>query len=632
MDAWKSSSPQKPLDDDMDVDIELQQGQQEGVTATYAGVEIVFQDISVSVRGNKKILDEVSGYIPSGSLTALMGPSGSGKTTLVDVLTFRKNTGKRSGAVTYDGKKPGSNFLRYAVAYVQQEDALIENLTVMETMRYNYDLITGGRYRRGDGRVEAVLQQLALDGCRDVLVGNAFQRGISGGQRKRVNIACSLLRDPSVLVLDEPTSGLDSFTAYEVISAVKSLSTVGLTVLSTIHAPSTSVFYLFDRLLVLLDGRMVYAGDVSSASIYGFFRDCSLTASPANDDQTHNVADWLTRVVVQTSRINQSAALADHYEASSQRQVVDEYIEKATATHGEAAGHAARTLPATSGNLTLLQRTGIHPTWTIIKHRMLADYKNVNFIIPRIGEKILFAVVILTLYWNIGKPMDPDAATDTASALAKPIQITTALFMWSTLPAFGSVAVIPSIFNERVLFNREKEAGYYNAGSYLFAKVFEEAVINLVSSGVLAVAVWFALALSGQFPLFWMVYFVTSLVGVTMSYLGATIAPNTEYAIIAVSGLNVVLLFFVGLLIRLDDIPPYWSWLVDINHLHYAWGACVKNQFTQEDTFLGVSVLEYFSLDNSVSAWVYLVYEMCFIVVFFLAGMLSLRFINFSKR
>ena len=608
-------------------DVELQQGEknQEGVTATYAGVEIVFQDISVSVKGSKRILDEVNGYIARGSLTALMGPSGSGKTTLVDLLTFRKNTGKRSGAVTYDGQKPGSNFLRYAVAYVQQEDALIENLTVVEILRYNYDLITGGRYRRDDGRVDAVLQQLALDGCRDVQVGNAFQRGISGGQRKRVNIACSLLRDPSVLVLDEPTSGLDSFTAYEVISTVKSLSTAGLTVLSTIHAPSTLVLHLFDRLLVLLDGRMVYAGDVDSASIYGFFRDCPLATPPADDDQIRNAADWLTSVVVQTSRINQSAALADHYEVSSQRQDVDEYIEKATVMHEAAGGHAPRTLPAASGNLTLLQRTGIHPTWTIIKHRMLADYKNVNFIIPRIGEKILFAVVILTLYWNIGSPMDPDAATDTASTLAKPIQITTALFMWATLPVFGSVAVIPSIFNERVLFNREKEAGYYNSGSYLFAKVFEEALINLVSSGVLAVAVWFALALSGQFPLFWMVYFVTSLVGVTMSYLGATIAPNIEYAIIAVSGLNIVLLFFVGLLIRLDDIPSYWSWLVDINHLHYAWGACVKNQFTQDDTFLGVSVLEYFSLDNSVSAWVYLVYEMCFVVVFFLAGMLSLR-------
>jgi hypothetical protein len=256
---------------------------------------------------------------------------------------------------------------------------------------------------------------------------------------------------------------------------------------------------------------------------------------------------------------------------------------------------------------------------------MLADYKNVNFVIPRIGEKILFAVVILTLYWNIGKPMDPEAATDTASSLAKPIQITTALFMWGTLPVFGSVAVIPSIFNERLLYKREKEAGYYNSGSYLFAKVFQEAVVNLVSSSVLAVAVWFALDLSGQFALFWMVYFVTSLVGVTMSYLGATVAPNIEYAIIAVSSMNIVLLFFVGLLIRLDDIPSYWRWLVDINHLHYAWGACMKNQFTIEDDFLGVPVLKYFSLDNSVSGWVYLVYEMCFVVVFFLAGMLSLR-------
>merc|ERR1719183_1671254 len=149
MDDLKSSSPQSKPFDDHDMDIELQQ--QGGTAGTYAGVEIVFQDVSVSVKGNKKILDDISGYIPRGSLTALMGPSGSGKTTLVDVLTFRKNTGKRSGTITYDGQKPGTNFLRHAVAYVQQDDALIENLTVVETMRYNYDLITGGRYKRSDG-------------------------------------------------------------------------------------------------------------------------------------------------------------------------------------------------------------------------------------------------------------------------------------------------------------------------------------------------------------------------------------------------------------------------------------------------------------------------------------------------
>lgn len=261
---------------------------------------------------------------------------------------------------------------------------------------------------------------------------------------------------------------------------------------------------------------------------------------------------------------------------------------------------------------------------------MLADYKQINFIVPRVGEKILFAVVILTLYWGIADPLPPN--TDQTTELARPIQITTALYMWSVLPVFGSVAVIPSIFNERAMFNREKEAGYYNSGSYLTAKVVEEATINAVTSVLLGVAVWFALSLSGQFPLFWLVYFVTSLVGVTMSYLCSTIAPNTEYAIIGVSAVNVCLLFFVGLLIRWEDIPAYWRWLVDINYLHYSWGAVMKNQFTVDDMFISVPVLEYFHLNDSVSGWIYLIYAACFVLFFFLSAMLSMRFINFSRR
>jgi ATP-binding cassette subfamily G (WHITE) protein 2 len=492
-------------------------------------------------------------------------------------------------------------------------------------MRYNYDLITGGKpvaIETRMHRVNSIIEQLALEGCRDVLVGNAFQRGISGGQRKRVNIGINLLRDPSVLVLDEPTSGLDSYTAFEVMSTVKHLSTLGLTVLSTIHAPSTSIFHMFDRLMVLVDGRVVYFGDVASESIYRFFRKCGPATPPSEEDASLNAADWLTSVVVQTSRLKQSSKLADYYEASPQKRAVKDYIESLPSP-------SPRPHPAHQ-DAPLLQRTGLWPTWCIIKHRMLADYKKPNFIVPRVGEKIIFAVVILTLYWGIAKPLDDTSST--ASTLAYPIQITTALFMWGVLPVFGSVAVIPSIFHERVLFNREKEAGYYNSGSYLFAKVFEEAVINGITSILLATAVWFALALSGQFPLFWLVYFVTSLVGVTMSYLCATLAPNTEYAIIAVSGINVVLLFFVGLLIRWDDIPTYWRWLVDVNHLHYAWGACMKNQFQPEDTFLGVPVLEYFHLDDAASGWIYLLYETCFVAFFFLAGMLSLRLVNFSSR
>ena len=166
------------------------------------------------------------------------------------------------------------------------------------------------------------------------------------------------------------------------------------------------------------------------------------------------------------------------------------------------------------------------------------------------------------------------------------------------------------------------------------AKVFEEALVSCVSTAILACAVWFALSLSGYYPLFWLVSFVTGLVGVTMAYVCASIAPNTEYAIISCAGLNTMLLFFVGLLIRFEDIPAYWKWLVYINHLHYGWGALMKNQFNTTDLVgpFGIPVLEYFDLDGSATAWDYLGYEIIFIVVFFIIGCVAMRFINYGRR
>jgi ATP-binding cassette subfamily G (WHITE) protein 2 len=595
-------------------------------SGSYQGVDIVFQDLCVRVgrRGSTQtILDNVSGYMNAGTLTALMGPSGSGKTTLVDMVTCRKNSGKRGGVVLYDGKKPGKRFLQYNVAYVQQEDALIENLTVRETFLYNFDLIAGKRVEAEEKQnaIDAVLVQLALDVCQNTIVGSAFQRGISGGQRKRVNIGISLLSNPSVLFMDEPTSGLDSYTAFEVMRVVWELSRRGLTTVSTIHGPNSSIFQLFDKLMVLLDGQVVYFGDAQSPVPY--FMEFGFDGPHAGS----NDADWLTSIVVQTSRLKKSRELGDYYNKSDMKRECDEFVARKIA---ESPGHGV--IIRSTHEESWMKKTGVWSFYSIIKHRMTTDFKNPNFWIPRIGEKCLFALVILSLYWGVAQPLTSDA--NYIQELARPMQITTSLFMWSILPVFGSISVIPAIFHERIIFNREKEAGYYNSGSYLMAKVFEEALVSCVSTAILACAVWFALSLSGYYPLFWLVSFVTGLVGVTMAYVCASIAPNTEYAIISCAGLNTMLLFFVGLLIRFEDIPVYWKWLVYINHLHYGWGALMKNQFKTTDLVgpFGIPVLEYFDLDGSATAWDYLGYEIIFVVVFFIIGCLAMRFINYGRR
>lgn len=600
----------------------------------YKGTSIVFKNISVEIgrrKRRKAILSNVSGYMDAGTLTALMGPSGSGKTSLVDVLTKRKNYGKISGTIMYDGNSPTENYLKGKVAYVEQNDALIEYLTVKETMIYSYDLIMGPCSLRVHKMetITSILGQLDLERCENTYIGSPIQRGISGGQRKRVSIGISLLGTPNVLFMDEPTSGLDSTIALEVMSIVKQLTWKGLTTVVSIHSPNSSIFSLFDKLIILSDGRLVYFGRAEEYAT-SYFENAGFKIL----SQVHrqNEADWLISIVAHGSRLKKAEKMAAYYESSQLCIENERHLDQLCVSFREYDNTSARESLDTPWLQSLMVTSGVWSTWCILKHRMLANYRLPSYIVPRIGVKALFTFVMLTLFWGVGKELPESASYE--EALARPMSITTSLFMWGMLPVFVSVSVIPVLFYERDSFFREKKAGYYNAGSYLIAKMLQEWALDVCVSAIFSCCLWFALQFTGSWLLFFLSYFTISVVGSLVAYLFASIAPTTEFAIIFCSGINIVLLFFVGLLIRWQDIPDYWRWLVYINYIHYSWGALMKNQFTEKDVLepFGIPVLQYFNLDNDASGWDYLGYLSIFVVVFFMMVYIVLRYKNYSKR
>ena len=142
--------------------------------------------------------------------------------------------------------------------------------------------------------VERLIEDLRLQKCADVVVGNALSRGISGGQAKRVNIGISLVTRPRVLFLDEPTSGLDSKTSFDLMRVIRKFSdTDGVTVIATIHSPSSEAFRQFDRLVMLKAGRVTYAGPLfgeegAEAYFYSLGHHC---------DPSENFADFLIATV-----------------------------------------------------------------------------------------------------------------------------------------------------------------------------------------------------------------------------------------------------------------------------------------------------------------------------------------------
>jgi ABC-type multidrug transport system ATPase subunit len=250
-----------------------------------------------------------------------MGPSGSGKTTFLDVLAGRKSSGSLSGTIRYGGLPPSRSLLRRATGYVEQFDTLVDCLSCYEMLLYTAQLKRprSESISAKQAAVTQLLGKLSLAGCESSTIGNPLKRGISGGQAKRLNIGIALITDPRVLFLDEPTSGLDSFTANEVMRVVAGLAADGTTIATTIHSPSSYCFGLFDQLLLLLEGRLVYLGGAEDAAIAYFMATCGARQPRVGD----NLAEWMLDAVTQAGRDRSKGSLAHAYHESQQYRVSD---------------------------------------------------------------------------------------------------------------------------------------------------------------------------------------------------------------------------------------------------------------------------------------------------------------------
>ena len=207
----------------------------------------------------------------SGKIVGIMGASGAGKTTLLNVLNG--NLKPSAGEVLVNGINVHRNKgeLDGLIGYVSQDDLLIEELTVFQNLYYSakqcFDNYSRFQLYR---TVLKMLKSLGLYEIRNMRVGNPLNKRISGGQRKRLNIALELIREPSILFLDEPTSGLSSRDSENILDLLKELTIKGKLVFVVLHQPSSEIFKMFDRLIILdTGGYLIYSGDpVESISYF----------------------------------------------------------------------------------------------------------------------------------------------------------------------------------------------------------------------------------------------------------------------------------------------------------------------------------------------------------------------------
>lgn len=446
-------------------------------------VSLSFKNIGYSLPHIKQpLLVSATGSVKSGQVLAIMGASGAGKTTLLDILANRTKAGQVTGNVYVNGKTCPREEYKNLIGYVDQEDTMIPTLTVYETILYSALL----RLPRSMSdaakkyRVMEVMQELGIDGIKDSKIGQADDRSISGGERRRVAIACELVTSPSILFLDEPTSGLDAYNAFNVVESLITLArNYKRTVIFTIHQPRSNIVTLFDHLVLLAKGRIIYSGSQAQAQNYfgtigyscppgfniaDYLIDLTMEALDSTDASGNEAAPSVNVVV---ENVPSTDGLTPHlrkltqaYENSS---VATELQAEISQILSQAASNYADGNDNLSGNtivITSHKRPGVITQFRILADRTFKNlYRNPMLMFAHYAISVALALICGGLFYQV---------SNTIAGFQNRMGL---FFFYEALLGFMCLTSLQVFSTERVLFIRERANGYYSPCTYFLAKV-----------------------------------------------------------------------------------------------------------------------------------------------------------------
>jgi ATP-binding cassette subfamily G (WHITE) protein 1 len=436
----------------------------------------------------KVILDDLTGIFRPGRLTAIMGASGAGKTSLLSVLAGQVNATYVNGTILInDDDFSESGQMQEISGFVFQDDVLLPSMKVKEAIKMSALLRLPESVTKEERvrRVDEIIQILHLKKAAKTEVGNPLKKGISGGERKRTSIAMEIITNPAMLFLDEPTSGLDTFTAYTVCKALQNLAhRQGRTIVATIHQPSSDIFYLFDDLLILAEGRIAYYGPTEGCIEY--FSDlgypCPQYSNPADyifmnilsdiDGKTATTPIGSARSPSTTSRARRRETRPVSWipsgitESSEQRiQRVLEYWPNSPEC--EKMTELLEHVPVKGvGTLSYKGRASYWTQFMFLMGRASKNaIRNPMIVRVRLFQSIFIGLLLGLIYMNqnqypIGQQIQNRAGV---------------LFFIAVNQYFAAANQILAVFyEEKTVFFREFQAGYYRLSAYYWTKIIVE--------------------------------------------------------------------------------------------------------------------------------------------------------------
>ncbi|CAF4219034.1 unnamed protein product, partial [Rotaria sp. Silwood2] len=514
-------------------------------------------------RKRQCLLNNISGAI-TGGLWAVMGPSGSGKSTLLNTLACRLDVNTIvKGQISLNGAPYNNAELKRIAGYVIQDDLLNGNLTVYETLMYTAELRLPRHFTRQqhEERVQEVMLALGISHVKNVIVGTVLKKGISGGERKRLCVGMQLLNRPQLLFLDEPTSGLDSVTALDLLRTFHSLahgrsSEKVVTIVCSIHQPQSKIFYLFDSLILLKQGNIVYQGPRQQAmDVYrmaGF--PCPLYSNPA---------DHLLDVITPARTI-------DDQSASSEKQTdVDKLILAVQAPVEIDLNMGAHKRIAQMADLPK------NPLWItqffiLLRRNFQEQIRSSKIIVTSVIQTIIIAILIGCVFLQIGNGQ--------SSILRRSPVI---FFCAINQGIFGALMVINSFPVERALSLRERASGTYYASAYFTAKILADTLVQAPVPVLFSCIVYFLVGfqlVASKFFIFTVIIILCSFAATSLALMISALCKTTDMSVTVLPMALEVTRLFGGFFLAPARLPKYFSWLDALSYIKYVYVALSLNE------------------------------------------------------
>ena len=501
-------------------------------------VEFCGRNVNFRFPNSDNGMHDLSFTLRNGELLAIMGGSGTGKTTLLSLLNGTLTP--QEGTITINGHSITEPEAKALIGFVPQDDLLIEELTVYQNLWFTAKLCFEGMSAADiDHRVMKTLKDLDLVAAKDLKVGSAINKYISGGQRKRLNIALELIREPAVLFLDEPTSGLSSSDTEKVINLLKEQTLKGKLIILNIHQPSSDVYKLFDRLWLLdKGGYPVFDGNPIDAVTYfkeaANYADAETSACPT----CGNVNPEIVLNIIDEKALNSSGEVSDERKMTPQ-----EWHELYLKNREEQPAVAVSEVPHSDQ-----KKPGALKQFCIFLHRNFkTKITNTQYLCIALLQAPLLALVCG--YLTRFAPPEGYSVMDNKNLVSY-------FFMAVIVATFtGMSGSAEEIIKDRALLKRERFLHLSHA-SYIWSKIVFMGALSLIQTLLFILVGNTMMGIHGLFGAWWLILFVTAFLANLTGLLLSQCLSSVVAIYISIPMLLIPQILLCGLVVSFSDLTP----------------------------------------------------------------------------